>query len=73
MRGGTLPFLHVSEFGSVAANNPKKAQEIITGELNTVSPECVVVMESTHEGGKRGRNDELTRVQRRTDTGAMAS
>ncbi len=62
MRGGTLQFLHVSEFGSVAANNPKKAQEIITGGLNTVSPECVVVMESTHEGGKRGRNYELTRA-----------
>ncbi len=42
-----------------AANNPKKAQEIITGGLNTLSPEGVVVMESTPEGGKRGRNYEL--------------
>lgn len=61
MRGGTLQFLHVSEFGSIAANNPKKAREIRDGALQSVSQDCIVVMESTHEGGKRGLNYDMTR------------
>lgn len=61
MRGGTLQFLHISEFGSVAANNPAKARQVINGGLNAVKSDCIVVMESTHEGGKRGKNYELTK------------
>lgn len=61
LRGGTLQFLHVSEFGSVAANKPKTAREILSGGINTVGSKGVVVMESTHEGGKFGLNYQLTR------------
>lgn len=56
MRGGTLKFLHVSEFGWKAAHRPWEAREVVTGALNSVSADCVVVMESTHEGGKVGLN-----------------
>lgn len=61
MRGGTLQFLHVSELGSVAAHNPIKAREILTGAINAVSKDNIIIMESTHEGGKCGLNFELTR------------
>lgn len=56
MRGGTLKFLHVSEFGFKAAHRPWEAKEVVTGALNSVAADCVVVMESTHEGGKVGLN-----------------
>ncbi len=56
MRGGTLQLLHVSEFGHVAANFPKKAREILSGGIGTVSSKSVIVMESTHEGGKYGEH-----------------
>lgn len=61
LRGGTLQFLHVSEFGHVAANFPQKALEVISGSLNTVSSNGVVIMESTHEGGKFGENYRMTK------------
>lgn len=61
LRGGTLQFLHISEFGHVAANFPKRANEILTGALNAVATDGIVVMESTHEGGKYGQNYRLTR------------
>lgn len=60
LRGGTLQLLHVSELGHVAAHHPKRAREIISGGINTVPKECVVIKESTHEGGKWGQNYELT-------------
>lgn len=56
LRGGTLQFLHVSEFGSIAANNPSKALEILSGGVNAVPADGLVIIESTHEGGKYGEN-----------------
>lgn len=50
MRGGTLQFLHISEFGKICAKFPDKAREIITGSLNTVKPGKFVFVESTAEG-----------------------
>ena len=49
-RSGTLQFLHVSEFGKIAAKNPEKATEIITGALEAVPLDGVAVFESTAEG-----------------------
>lgn len=62
LRSMTLQFLHVSELGHVAATAPKKAKEIRDGSLPTVGQGGVVVMESTHEGGKVGLNYEMTRA-----------
>lgn len=49
-RSGTLQFLHVSEFGKIAAKNPDKADEIITGALEAVPIDGMAVFESTAEG-----------------------
>lgn len=62
LRSMTLQFLHVSELGHVAATAPKKAMEIRNGSLPTVGQGGVIVMESTHEGGKIGLNYEMTRA-----------
>lgn len=61
LRGRTLQFLHVSEFGHVAANYPQKALELISGSLNAVATGGTIIMESTHEGGKFGENYRMTR------------
>ena len=50
MRGSTLQFLHISEFGKICAKFPDKANEIITGSLNTIAPGQYVFIESTAEG-----------------------
>ncbi len=60
LRSRTLQFLHVSEFGHVAASSPKKAREIITGSLPTAE-KGIIIMESTHEGGKAGENYRMTK------------
>lgn len=60
LRGGTLQILHISELGAIAAHDPKKAQEIMTGGFNTISKTGVIIKESTHEGGQYGLNYSLT-------------
>ncbi len=59
LRGGTFQMLHISEFGHIAANYPGKAAEILSGGVNAVSSKGVIVMESTHEGGKYGEHYRL--------------
>jgi hypothetical protein len=49
-RGGTLQYLHISEFGKIAAEKPEIAEEIVSGALNTVAPGCMVKIESTAHG-----------------------
>jgi hypothetical protein len=52
LRGGTFQKLHVSEFGKLCAKFPARAEEVITGALNTVEPGQIVVIESTAEGAQ---------------------
>ncbi|EOE6861917.1 terminase [Cronobacter dublinensis] len=49
-RGGTLRYLHVSEFGKICAKYPDKAREIVTGAFEAVSADCFTTIESTAEG-----------------------
>lgn len=49
-RGGTLQYLHISEFGKICAKYPEKAEEIVTGAINSVHAGNVVSIESTAEG-----------------------
>jgi hypothetical protein len=49
-RGGTLQYLHISEFGYICAHYPQKAEEIVTGSINSVEAGQVVTIESTAEG-----------------------
>lgn len=50
MRGGTMQFLHVSEFGKICARFPHRAREIVTGSLPAVPKNGIVIIESTAEG-----------------------
>lgn len=50
LRGGTYPNVLVSEFGKTCARNPNKAEEIITGTLQSVPVTGNIVIESTGEG-----------------------
>jgi len=50
MRSGTYQYLHISEFGKVCAKFPDKAEEVVTGALNTVHAGQFVFIESTAEG-----------------------
>ena len=67
MRGGTLQYLHVSEFGKTCAKYPDKAREIVTGSLNTVKAGKFVFIESTAEGqdGQFYKMTEKARAQQR--------
>lgn len=49
-RGGTLQWLHVSEYGKICAQSPERADEIQTGSLPSVAPSGIAVIESTIEG-----------------------
>src|SRR6202789_4436975 len=49
-RSGTCQRLLVSEFGKICAKSPDVAKEIVTGSLNTVSRDQIIVIESTAEG-----------------------
>lgn len=49
-RSDTVQFLHISEFGKICAKYPEKAQEIVTGAINSVDAGHMVSIESTAEG-----------------------
>ncbi len=75
LRGSSLQYLHISEFGKICAQYPDKAREIITGSLNTIDAGQYVFIESTAEGregyfydlsknaqAKRDLNTQLTKL-----------
>lgn len=49
-RGGTLQYLHVSEYGKISAEKPDLAREIITGSMRAVAPGMRIKVESTAHG-----------------------
>lgn len=49
-RGGTPHFLHISEFGKIAATAPGKAAEITSGSMQGVPLSGFIFIESTAEG-----------------------
>jgi hypothetical protein len=50
LRGGAYQLVLVSEFGKTCARNPLKAEEVVTGTLNTLSQNGTAIIESTGEG-----------------------
>ena len=49
-RSDTVQFLHISEFGKICAKYPDKAEEIVTGAINSVHAGAMISIESTAEG-----------------------
>ena len=52
LRGGSYQLALVSEFGKTCARNPVKAEEVVTGTLQTVPINGQVIIESTGEGNE---------------------
>jgi hypothetical protein len=54
-RGKAVQVVHISEWGPIAHDDPKRSEEIITGVLQAASgDEALIFAESTHKGGKGG-------------------
>jgi hypothetical protein len=53
-RGGTPQRLHVSEFGPVAAEDNRRAAEIVSGAMAAVPPSGTITIETTFKGGRYG-------------------
>jgi len=49
-RSQTLQALHISEFGKIANENPKRAEETKTGSLQAIAQGNAAIIESTAEG-----------------------
>lgn len=49
-RSGTINYLHISEFAYVCQKFPEKAEEIVTGAINSVAAGQFVSIESTSAG-----------------------
>lgn len=50
LRSGTIQLLHITEFAKICVENPRKANEIISGALNTVQAGQFCCIESTARG-----------------------
>ncbi len=50
LRSDTMQYLHISEFGKMCAKYPDKADEVVSGALNTVAIDNWITIESTGEG-----------------------
>lgn len=52
-RSKTLQRLHISEFGDIANENPKAADEIESGSMQTIHKGNIIIIESTAKGHNR--------------------
>jgi len=50
LRSGTLQLLHITEFAKICVENPRKANEITSGALNTLQSGQFCCIESTARG-----------------------
>lgn len=58
-RGGNCNFLHVSEWGWIQCEDPKRSEEIQTGAIQAAR-KGITIVETTWKGGKRGHLWEYT-------------
>jgi len=65
LRGGSYPLVLISEFGKTCARNPQKAEEVITGTLQSVPRDGKVIIESTGEGNEGYYADMVMEAHRR--------
>jgi hypothetical protein len=66
-RSGTVNFLHVSEMGKIAAKQPEKAVEIVTGAFEAVPLKGMIAVESTAEGRSGKFYDIVTEARKLQD------
>lgn len=59
-RGGNCNFLHVSEWGWIQCEDPKRSEEIQTGAI-PAARKGIKIVETTWKGGKRGHLWEYTK------------
>lgn len=69
LRGGTLQLLHITEFAKICQENPKKANEIVSGALNAVQAGQFVCIESTARGREGHFYNLCKEAQALQDTG----
>ena len=70
LRGGAYQLVLVSEFGKTCARNPLKAEEVVTGTLQTVPINGRIIIESTGEGNSGFFAEMVSNaVQRGNDNG----
>lgn len=50
LRGSSLQLLHITEFAKICQDNPRKADEIVSGALNAVQAGQFICIESTARG-----------------------
>lgn len=72
-RGGTLQFLHVSEFGKIAVEKPETAIEIKTGAFQTIAAGQRIVVESTCHGTAGEFRNMVVETQKREEAGLPMS
>jgi hypothetical protein len=72
-RGGTLQYLHISEFGKIATDKPDIAREIKTGALNTIAPGQKVKIESTAHGTSGSFYDMVQTAEAKMKSGRSLS
>lgn len=65
LRGGAYQLVLVSEFGKTCSRNPQKAEEVITGTLQTVPVDGTIIIESTGEGNEGFFAEMVTEAARR--------
>lgn len=63
-RSGTVQLLLISEFGYTCKHSPEKAEEIVTGSLNSVGADQLVVIESTSKGREGRFHDFVMEAER---------
>lgn len=74
-RGGTLQFLHVSEYGPMCAQFPVRANEVKTGALNALAADGIGVIESTAmgmSGDFHGKSTTAQQKQAQVESGAAS-
>lgn len=72
-RGGTLNYLHISEFGYICTHYPEKAEEIVTGSMNSVQAGQMISIESTSKGKGGYFNQFCADAKRMQDEGRALS
>lgn len=64
-RGGNCNFLHVSEWGWIQCEDPKRSEEIQTGAIQAAR-KGITIVETTWKGGKKGHLWEYTKLAQET-------